>query len=109
MAALRDARRIVENAAVAERADAGQDADALLPAVAHQLLELFDAVVVRADCPPDHDAVDVMRRGVIDDSDAAWCVSAHPEMGFNKAKHSYFPIPFDEKKVNPNIHDWNAQ
>ena len=48
-------------------------------------------------------------RGYIDDSDAAWCVSAHPEMGFNKAKHSYFPIPFDEKKVNPNIHDWNAQ
>ena len=48
-------------------------------------------------------------RGYIDDSDAAWCVSAHPEMGFNKAKHSYFPIPFDEKKVNPNVKDWNAQ
>jgi hypothetical protein len=48
-------------------------------------------------------------RGYIDESDAAWCVSAHPEMGFNKAKHSYFPIPFDEKKVNPNIHDWNAK
>lgn len=42
----------------------------------------------------------------VDESDAAWCTTAHPEMGFNKAKHSYFPIPFDEKKVNPNIHDW---
>ena len=48
-------------------------------------------------------------RGYIDDSDADWCVKAHPEMGFKKEKHSYFPIPFDEKKVNPNIHDWNAQ
>ena len=48
-------------------------------------------------------------RGYIDDSDAGWCKVSHPEMGFNKAKHSYFPIPFDEKKVNPNIHDWNAQ
>jgi hypothetical protein len=45
-------------------------------------------------------------RGYIDDSDAAWCTTAHPEMGFKKEKHSYFPIPFDEKKVNPNIHDW---
>ena len=48
-------------------------------------------------------------RGYIDESDADWCVKAHPEMGFKKEKHSYFPIPFDEKKVNPNIHDWNAQ
>ncbi len=48
-------------------------------------------------------------RGYIDDSDAAWCTTMHPEMGFKKEKHSYFPIPFDEKKVNPNIHDWNAK
>lgn len=47
-------------------------------------------------------------RGYIDDSDADWCKKMHPEMGFNPAKHNYFPIPFDEKKVNPNIHDWNA-
>ena len=46
-------------------------------------------------------------RGYIDDSDADWCTKAHPEMGFNKSKHSYFPIPFAEKNVNPNIHDWN--
>ena len=48
-------------------------------------------------------------RGYIDESDADWCVKAHPEMGFKKDKHSYFPIPFDDKKVNPNVHDWNAQ
>ena len=48
-------------------------------------------------------------RGYIDESDADWCVKAHPEMGFKKEKHSYFPIPFDDKKVNPNVHDWNAQ
>ena len=48
-------------------------------------------------------------RGYIDESDADWCVKAHPEMGFKKEKHSYFPIPFDNKKVNPNVHDWNAQ
>ena len=47
-------------------------------------------------------------RGYIEESDADWCVKAHPEMGFKKEKHSYFPIPFDNKKVNPNIHDWNA-
>ena len=47
-------------------------------------------------------------RGYIDESDAGWCKVSHPEMGFNKAKHSYFPIPFAEKNVNPNIHDWNA-
>ena len=46
-------------------------------------------------------------RGVIIESDADWCTKSHPEMGFNKSKHSYYPIPFDEKKVNPNIHDWN--
>ena len=48
-------------------------------------------------------------RGYIDESDADWCVKAHPEMGFKKEKHSYFPIPFAEKNVNPNVHDWNAQ
>jgi hypothetical protein len=47
-------------------------------------------------------------RGYIDESDADWCVKAHPEMGFKKEKHSYFPIPFDNKNVNPNVHDWNA-
>ncbi len=46
-------------------------------------------------------------RGYIDDSDAGWCKVSHPEMGFKKEKHSYFPIPFDDKKVNPNVHDWN--
>ena len=46
-------------------------------------------------------------RGYIDESDAAWCTTMHPEMGFDAAKHSYFPIPFDEKKVNPNIKNWN--
>lgn len=46
-------------------------------------------------------------RGYIDDSDADWCVKLHPEMGFKKDKHSYFPIPFAEKNVNPNVHDWN--
>jgi hypothetical protein len=45
-------------------------------------------------------------RGYIDESDATWCTTAHPEMGFKKGKHDYFPIPFDEKKVNPNVHDW---
>ena len=48
-------------------------------------------------------------RGYIEESDADWCVKAHPEMGFKKEKHSYFPIPFAEKNVNPNVHDWNAQ
>ncbi|MBR5075459.1 MAG: RagB/SusD family nutrient uptake outer membrane protein [Bacteroidales bacterium] len=48
-------------------------------------------------------------KGYIDESDAAWCTTSHPEMGFKKEKHSYFPIPFAEKNVNPNIHDWNAQ
>ena len=48
-------------------------------------------------------------RGYFEEGDAGWCKVSHPEMGFQKAKHSYFPIPFDEKKVNPNIHDWNAQ
>jgi SusD family. len=45
-------------------------------------------------------------RGYIDDSDALWCVTAHPDMGFKKEKHSYFPIPFAEKNVNPNVRDW---
>jgi hypothetical protein len=48
-------------------------------------------------------------RGYIDDSDAKWCTTAHPEMGFKKEKHSYFPIPFDAKNVNPNVHDWFAK
>lgn len=52
---------------------------------------------------------EAQHRGYIDESDADWCVKAHPEMGFKKEKHSYFPIPFDNKKVNPNVHDWNAQ
>lgn len=45
-------------------------------------------------------------RGYIDESDAAWCTTTHPDMGFKKEKHSYFPIPFAEKNVNPNIKDW---
>ena len=48
-------------------------------------------------------------RGYIDESDATWCTTTHPDMGFKKEKHSYFPIPFAEKNVNPNIKDWNAQ
>ena len=48
-----------------------------------------------------------VHKGYIDESDAAWCTTSHPEMGFKKDKHSYFPIPFAEKNVNPNIHDWN--
>ena len=48
-----------------------------------------------------------VHKGYIDESDAAWCTFSHPEMGFKKDKHSYFPIPFAEKNVNPNIHDWN--
>ena len=46
-------------------------------------------------------------RGYIDESDAAWCVSAHPNMGFDASKHSYFPIPYDDRLVNPNVKDWN--
>lgn len=46
-------------------------------------------------------------RGYIDDTDAKWCTTAHPDMGFKKDKHSYFPIPFAEKNVNPNIKSWN--
>ena len=46
-------------------------------------------------------------RGYIDETDAKWCTTAHPDMGFNKDKHSYFPIPFAEKNVNPNIKSWN--
>lgn len=45
-------------------------------------------------------------RAWIDRSDADWCVKMHPEMGFKKEKHSYYPIPFAEKNVNPNVHDW---
>ena len=48
-------------------------------------------------------------RGYIDESDAAWCVSAHPGMGFKKEKHSYFPIPYDDRLVNPNVKDWNEK
>ena len=48
-------------------------------------------------------------RGYIDESDAAWCVSAHPGMGFKKDKHSYFPIPYDDRLVNPNVKDWNEK
>ena len=47
--------------------------------------------------------------GYIDESDAAWCVSAHPGMGFKKDKHSYFPIPYDDRLVNPNVKDWNEK
>jgi len=46
-------------------------------------------------------------RGYIDDSDADWCVKAHPNMGFDPAKHSYFPIPYDNRLVNPNVKNWN--
>ena len=45
-------------------------------------------------------------KGYIDDSDADWCVKMHPELGFKADKHSYYPIPFAEKNVNPNVHDW---
>ena len=44
-------------------------------------------------------------RGYLEESDADWCKKLHPA-GFQKDKHSYFPIPFDDKKVNPNVHDW---
>ena len=40
---------------------------------------------------------------VIDESDAAWCVNAHPGMGFKKGKHELFPFPFKELNVNPNL------
>ena len=46
-------------------------------------------------------------RGYIDESDADWCVKAHPNMGFDASKHSYFPIPYDDRLVNPNVKDWN--
>ena len=39
----------------------------------------------------------------IDESDANWCVKAHPNMGFVKGKHELFPFPFKELNVNPNL------
>ena len=48
-----------------------------------------------------------VHHGFINESDADWCVHAHPTMGFNKDKHSYFPIPKDERDVNPNVKNWN--
>lgn len=39
----------------------------------------------------------------IDESDADWCVKAHPGMGFVKGKHELFPFPFQELNVNPNL------
>ncbi len=40
---------------------------------------------------------------VVDESDADWCVKAHPGMGFQKGKHELFPFPFKEVNVNPNL------
>lgn len=40
---------------------------------------------------------------VVDESDADWCVKAHPGMGFQKGKHELFPFPFKELNVNPNL------
>ncbi len=48
-----------------------------------------------------------VHHGYIDESDANWCVLAHQNMGFDASKHSYFPIPYSNKLVNPNVKDWN--
>ncbi len=42
-------------------------------------------------------------KGYIDDHDATWCTTAHPEMGFKKGKNELFPFPFRELNVNPNL------
>lgn len=48
-----------------------------------------------------------VHHGYIDESDADWCVKAHKNMGFDASKHSYFPIPYDNRLVNPNVKNWN--
>ena len=48
-----------------------------------------------------------VHHGYIDESDANWCVKAHTNMGFDAAKHSYFPIPYNNRLVNPNVKNWN--
>ena len=58
-------------------------------------------------CDAMYSKAESKHRGYIDDHDANWCVGAHPDMGFKADKHSYFPIPFAEKNVNPNIKSWN--
>lgn len=44
-----------------------------------------------------------VHKGVIDESDADWCVKLYPETGFKKGKHELFPFPFSETSVNENI------
>lgn len=41
--------------------------------------------------------------GVLDESDANWCEQLYKEVGFKKGKHEFFPFPFAELAVNPNI------
>ena len=44
-----------------------------------------------------------VHKGVIDESDAKWCVNLYPNLGFKKGKHELFPFPFSETSVNENI------
>lgn len=44
-----------------------------------------------------------VHEGVIDESDADWCVKLYPDLGFKKGKHELFPFPFSETSVNENI------
>ena len=50
----------------------------------------------------DTDATSV-HEGVVDFSDADWCVKLYPDLGFKKGKHELFPFPFSETSVNENI------
>ena len=42
-------------------------------------------------------------KGYIDESDADWNIKAHPQMGFRKGRNEFFPYPFSELNVNPNL------
>ena len=44
-----------------------------------------------------------VHEGIVDFSDADWCVKLYPDMGFKKGKHELFPFPFSETSVNENI------
>ena len=44
-----------------------------------------------------------VHEGVIDESDADWCVKLYPDLGFKEGKHELFPFPFSETSVNENI------
>ncbi len=44
-----------------------------------------------------------VHEGIIDESDADWCVKLYPDLGFKKGKHELFPFPFSETSVNENI------